>query len=38
MQAFYREDLAFIHDQGFAGYALSSTPGILQILTQFGIK
>ncbi len=32
MADFYREDLAHIHDVGFGGYALGSTPGILAIL------
>jgi SAM-dependent methyltransferase len=34
----YQEDLAFIHDVGFADYALNSAPGILEILNQRGIR
>ncbi|MCA1994289.1 MAG: class I SAM-dependent methyltransferase [Coleofasciculus sp. S288] len=34
MKDFYKEDLAFIHDVGFADYALKSAPGILEILHQ----
>jgi SAM-dependent methyltransferase len=30
----YREDLAYIHDVGHAGFALESAPGILKILDQ----
>jgi SAM-dependent methyltransferase len=30
----YREDLAYIHDVGHAGFALESAPGILEILDQ----
>lgn len=32
MQEWYGEDLAYIHDVGFADYALRSSPGILEIL------
>ena len=34
MQEWYREDLAYIHDVGFADYALRSAPGILEILDR----
>lgn len=32
MTGFYREDVAYIHDVGHAGFALRSAPGILEIL------
>jgi SAM-dependent methyltransferase len=34
---FYREDLAYVHDVGHAGFALRSAPGILGILRDNGI-
>ncbi|MBD2357295.1 class I SAM-dependent methyltransferase [Tolypothrix sp. FACHB-123] len=34
---YYKQDLAFIHDVGFRGYALKSAPGILAILAQHNI-
>jgi SAM-dependent methyltransferase len=34
MNQYYADDLAYIHDTGFAGYALKSAPGILGILAQ----
>lgn len=34
----YKEDLAFIHDVGFADYALKSAPGLLEILAQNSIN
>ncbi|ALF53288.1 methyltransferase type 11 [Nostoc piscinale CENA21] len=34
MSKWYKEDLAFIHDDGFRDYALKSAPGILEILRQ----
>jgi SAM-dependent methyltransferase len=34
----YGEDLAYIHDVGHAEFALESAPGILEILTQSGIR
>ncbi len=34
MNKWYKEDLAFIHDDGFRDFALKSAPGILEILTQ----
>ncbi|HIK04627.1 MAG TPA: class I SAM-dependent methyltransferase [Trichormus sp. M33_DOE_039] len=37
MNDFYKEDLAFIHDVGFADYALKSAPGILEILRKSNI-
>jgi len=33
----YQEDLAYIHDAGFSGYCLKSTPGLLQLLRRSGI-
>lgn len=35
--AWYREDLAYIHDVGFGDYALRSAPGILETLVRNGI-
>ncbi|BDI18310.1 hypothetical protein ANSO36C_41120 [Nostoc cf. commune SO-36] len=32
MNEWYKEDLAFIHDDGFRDFALKSAPGILEIL------
>ncbi|WNZ25684.1 class I SAM-dependent methyltransferase [Leptolyngbya sp. NK1-12] len=37
MKAWYREDLAYIHDVGHRDYALKSAPGILSILAQNNI-
>ncbi len=37
MNNWYKEDLAFIHDVGFADYALKSAPGILAILQRMNI-
>jgi SAM-dependent methyltransferase len=34
MNEWYKEDLAFIHDDGFRDFALKSAPGILEILAQ----
>lgn len=34
----YGEDLAYIHDVGYGGFALGSAPGILEILDQNGIR
>jgi SAM-dependent methyltransferase len=34
MNEFYKDDLAFIHDVGFAGFALQSAPGLLEILRK----
>lgn len=34
----YQEDLAYIHDVGFGTFANKSTPGLLEILRQKGIK
>jgi SAM-dependent methyltransferase len=33
----YREDLAYVHHQGFSGFALETAPGILKILRGCGI-
>jgi SAM-dependent methyltransferase len=33
----YREDLAYIHDAGFRGYALGAAPGLKRILETHGI-
>jgi hypothetical protein len=38
MKAWYREDLAYIHDVGFGDFALGSAPGILRILARNGIR
>jgi len=38
MTGYYREDLAYIHDVGHAGFALESAPGILEILRQGGLR
>jgi SAM-dependent methyltransferase len=34
----YREDLAFIHDDGFTDYARQAAPGLLQILQRHHVK
>lgn len=34
MSTWYNEDLAYIHDVGYRDYALKSTPGILQTLSD----
>jgi SAM-dependent methyltransferase len=34
MNEWYKQDLAFIHDDGFCDYALKSAPGILKILAE----
>jgi SAM-dependent methyltransferase len=34
----YREDLAYIHDDGFTAYARDAAPGLLQILRRNGVK
>jgi SAM-dependent methyltransferase len=33
----YQDDLAYIHDRGFGGFARSSAPGLLKLLRQNGI-
>jgi SAM-dependent methyltransferase len=33
----YREDLAYIHDAGFTGYARNAAPGLLEILRKNGV-
>jgi SAM-dependent methyltransferase len=39
MTGWYNEDLAYIHDVGFRDYALKSTPGILELLSDaFGSR
>lgn len=38
MQKYYKQDLAYIHDVGYADFALKSAPGILQILHSNGIR
>jgi SAM-dependent methyltransferase len=38
MTAWYNEDLAYIHDVGFRDYALRSTPGILEMLSDRQIQ
>jgi len=34
MNAWYKQDLALIHDDGFRDFAIKSTPGILKILAE----
>jgi SAM-dependent methyltransferase len=38
MEEYYREDLAFIHDAGFRGFALNAAPGVLEILARHQIR
>lgn len=38
MEGWYGEDLAYVHDVGFGGYALGAAPGILEILARNGIR
>lgn len=38
MRRIYGDDLAFIHDAGFGGFASAAAPGILAILRQHGIR
>jgi len=38
MSDWYKEDLAFIHDVGFADFACNSAPGILEVLERYGIS
>lgn len=38
MPAGYLEDLAYIHDAGFSGFALQSAPGLLDLLRRHGIR
>jgi SAM-dependent methyltransferase len=38
MTAWYREDLAYIHDVGHGEFALGSAPGILDVLVRSGIR
>ena len=37
-QVAYKEDLAYIHDVGFGGFAEKSAPGVLNILSRGGIS
>jgi SAM-dependent methyltransferase len=37
MKQWYADDLAFVHDEGFAGHAIKSAPGLLGILGRAGI-
>lgn len=37
MEERYGEDLAYIHDAGFGGFALGAAPGILAVLRENGI-
>ena len=37
MKEWYRDDLAYVHDAGFAGHAIKSAPGLLRILARSGI-
>jgi trans-aconitate methyltransferase len=34
----YREDLAYIHDQGFGDFARKAAPGLLAMLRRGGIR
>ena len=38
MEEWYGEDLAYVHDVGFGGYALGAAPGILNILARGGVR
>ena len=38
MKAYYKADLAFIHDEGFGDYARGAAPGILEALARSGIR
>jgi SAM-dependent methyltransferase len=38
MTGWYREDVAYIHDAGYADFALETAPGILEILARNGIR
>lgn len=38
MTGWYREDLAYIHDAGHAGFALGSAPGIVEVLARNGLR
>jgi SAM-dependent methyltransferase len=37
MKSGYLEDLAYIHDVGFSGFAMQAAPGLLGILRQCGV-
>jgi hypothetical protein len=34
----YREDLAFINDDGFSDFTAGTTPGILALLRRAGVR
>jgi len=34
----YRQDLAWIHDEGFSGFVLAAAPGILSLMRRRGIR
>jgi hypothetical protein len=34
----YQDDLAYIHDTGFGGFARGSAPGLLDLFTAPGIR
>jgi len=34
----YASDLAYVHDQGFGGFASGAAPGLLDLLDQAGVK
>lgn len=38
MASVYRQDLAYIHDVGFGGFAADAAPGILRILGRYDLK
>ena len=38
MRSTYGEDLAYIHDVGFGGYASGAAPGMLRMLQNCGVK
>jgi ribosomal protein L11 methylase PrmA len=37
MNGKYQLDLAYIHDQGFGGFAKNASPGLLKLLRERGI-
>jgi SAM-dependent methyltransferase len=38
MKAYYKADLAFIHDEGYGDYARGAAPGILDAMARSGIR
>lgn len=38
MMPAYEEDLAYIHDVGFGGFAIEAAPGLLALLRKYGIR